>query len=144
IRPNPQMHAPRGLAQSSPEKLWTSRAVSRRLPRDGLVGPVQSFLEIVCRSLRVFGIANAGNGGAQVPSIGRHIMQQLKDVMTQDVKILSSDTPIKDAARQMRDGDFGLMPVGDNDRLVGTLSDRDIVIRAVADGRDGNTKVGDV
>ena len=52
-------------------------------------------------------------------------MQQIKDVMTQDVKILSPDTTIKDAARQMRDGDFGLMPVGDNDRLVGTLSDRD-------------------
>lgn len=71
-------------------------------------------------------------------------MQQIKDVMTQDVKILSPDATIKDAARQMRDGDFGLMPVGDNDRLVGTLSDRDIVIRAVADGKEANTKVGDV
>lgn len=71
-------------------------------------------------------------------------MQQLKDVMTHNVKILSPDMTIKDAAKQMRDGDFGLMPVGDNDRLVGTLSDRDIVIRAVADGRDANTKVGDL
>ncbi|PLC53993.1 inosine-5-monophosphate dehydrogenase [Pollutimonas nitritireducens] len=71
-------------------------------------------------------------------------MQQLKDVMTQNVKILSPDATIKDAARQMRDGDFGLMPVGENDRLVGTLSDRDIVVRAVADGRDANTKVRDL
>ncbi|HUH59992.1 MAG TPA: CBS domain-containing protein [Candidimonas sp.] len=71
-------------------------------------------------------------------------MQQLKDVMTFDVKILSPDTTIRDAARQMRDGDFGLMPVGDNDRLVGVVSDRDIVIRAVAEGRDPDTRVRDV
>ena len=68
-------------------------------------------------------------------------MQQLKDVMSHDVKILNPEATIKDAARQMRDGDFGFMPVGENDRLVGTLSDRDIVIRAVADGMDANTKV---
>ena len=71
-------------------------------------------------------------------------MQELRDVMSQDVKILNPDTTLKDAARQMRDGNFGLMPVGENDRLVGTLSDRDIVIRAVAEGRDANTRVRDV
>lgn len=70
-------------------------------------------------------------------------MQMLKDVMSHDVKVLSPDATIKDAARRMRDGDFGFMPVGEKDRLVGTLSDRDIVIRAVADGRDTSTKVRD-
>lgn len=71
-------------------------------------------------------------------------MQQLKDVMSHDVKILSPEASVKDAASQMRDGDFGLMPVGENDRMIGTLSDRDIVIRAVAQGRESNTKVRDV
>jgi len=71
-------------------------------------------------------------------------MQQLKDVMSHSVKILNPDAAIKDAARQMRDGDFGLMPVGENDRLVGTLSDRDIVVRALAEGMDGSAKVRDV
>lgn len=71
-------------------------------------------------------------------------MQQLKDVMTQDVKLLSPESTIKDAARQMRDGNFGLMPVGEDDRLVGTVSDRDIVIRAVAEGMDSSVKVRDV
>jgi len=71
-------------------------------------------------------------------------MQQLKDVMTERVKILNPETTIKDAASQMRDGDFGLMPVGENDRLIGTLSDRDIVLRAVAEGRDSGTRVRDV
>jgi CBS domain-containing protein len=70
-------------------------------------------------------------------------MQQLKDVMTQDVKLLSPESTIKDAARQMRDGNFGLMPVGEDDRLVGTVSDRDIVIRAVAEGMDSSVKVRD-
>lgn len=71
-------------------------------------------------------------------------MQQIKDVMSEGVKILNPDATIKDAARQMREGNFGLMPVGDNDRLIGTVSDRDIVIRAVAEGMDTNTKVKDV
>src|SRR5690606_8194336 len=71
-------------------------------------------------------------------------MQQLKDVMSHDVKVVFPDATIKDAARQMRDGDFGLLPVGENDRMIGTISDRDIAIRAVADGRSPDTKVRDV
>ena len=71
-------------------------------------------------------------------------MQQLKDLMSRDVQVISPDMSIQDAARKMRDGDFGMMPVGENDRMIGTLSDRDIVIRAVADGLDADTKVRDV
>jgi CBS domain-containing protein len=44
----------------------------------------------------------------------------------------------------MRDGDFGMMPVGEDDRMIGTISDRDIAIRAVAEGKDAGTKVRDV
>ena len=71
-------------------------------------------------------------------------MQQLKDLMSRDVQVISPDMSIQDAARKMRDGDFGMMPVGENDRMIGTLSDRDIAIRAVADGMDADTKVRDV
>ena len=71
-------------------------------------------------------------------------MQQLKDLMSRDVKVISPDMSIKEAAIKMRDGDFGMMPVGEDDRMIGTLSDRDIVIRAVADGLDADTKVRDV
>ncbi|MEK6212415.1 MAG: hypothetical protein AABM64_19010 [Pseudomonadota bacterium] len=39
----------------------------------------------------------------------------------------------------MRDGDFGMMPVGEDDRMIGTISDRDIAIRAVAEGKDAGT-----
>jgi len=71
-------------------------------------------------------------------------MQQLKDLMSRDVKVVSPDMSIRDAAKQMRDGDFGMMPVGEDDRMIGTISDRDIAIRAVAEGKDTTTKVRDV
>ena len=71
-------------------------------------------------------------------------MQQLKDLMSRDVKVISPDMTIRDAAGKMRDGDFGMMPVGEDDRLIGTISDRDIAIRAVAEGKDPDTKVRDV
>ena len=71
-------------------------------------------------------------------------MQQLKDLMSRDVKVISPEMTIKDAAIKMRDGDFGMMPVGEDDRLIGTISDRDIAVRAVAEGKDVGTKVRDV
>jgi CBS domain-containing protein len=71
-------------------------------------------------------------------------MQQLKDLMSRDVKVVSPDMTIREAAQKMRDGDFGMMPVGENDRMIGTISDRDIAIRAVAEGKDAGTKVRDV
>jgi CBS domain-containing protein len=71
-------------------------------------------------------------------------MHKIKDVMSRDVQVISPDAPIAEAAKRMRDGDFGMMPVGENDRLVGAISDRDIVVRGLAEGRDGQAKVRDV
>ena len=71
-------------------------------------------------------------------------MQQLKDLMSRDVKVISPDMTIREAASQMRDGDFGMLPVGENDRMIGTITDRDIAIRCVAEGKDAGTKVRDV
>ncbi len=71
-------------------------------------------------------------------------MQQLQELMSRDVKVISPDMTIGDAARKMRDGDFGMMPVGEGDHMIGTISDRDIAIRAVAEGKDAGTKVRDV
>lgn len=71
-------------------------------------------------------------------------MHKLKDVMSPDVKVISPDATIREAARQMLEGDFGMLPVGENDRMIGAISDRDIAIRGVAKGKDSNTKVHDV
>lgn len=71
-------------------------------------------------------------------------MQQLKEVMSRNVKVLSPDATLMDAARQMRDGDYGLMPVGENDRMIGAISDRDIVVRAIAEHKGPDTPVREV
>lgn len=71
-------------------------------------------------------------------------MQKLKDLMSRDVKVISPDMTIREAASQMRDGDFGMLPVGENDRMIGAITDRDIAIRGVAEGKDAGTKVRDV
>lgn len=63
---------------------------------------------------------------------------QIREVMSHDVKIINPDTLIRDAAKIMRDADTGFLPVGENDRLVGTLTDRDITLHATAEGRDPN------
>jgi CBS domain-containing protein len=64
---------------------------------------------------------------------------QLSDIMTSNPVVLGPDTMLRDAAQKMRDLDSGVMPVGENDRLVGMLTDRDITVRATADGKDPNT-----
>jgi CBS domain-containing protein len=61
---------------------------------------------------------------------------KIRDVMTRSVELVNPDTSLEEAARKMRETDTGFLPVGENDRLVGTLTDRDITIRAVAEGRD--------
>jgi CBS domain-containing protein len=71
-------------------------------------------------------------------------MNKLKSVMSRDVKVISPDATIKEAAEHMRRGNFGMMPVVEADRMIGTISDRDIAIRAVADGMDSTTKVREV
>jgi CBS domain-containing protein len=61
--------------------------------------------------------------------------------MSTGVEIASPEDPIRNVARTMREIDAGSMPVGENDRLVGMITDRDIAIRAVAEGLGPDTKV---
>ena len=70
--------------------------------------------------------------------------QRVRELMSRDVQVVSPDTTIMEAARTMGEGDFGMMPVGENDRMVGAISDRDIAIRAVAEGKGPDTKVREV
>ena len=61
---------------------------------------------------------------------------RIRELMTDSPRTVSSDATVVEAARVMRDDDFGLVPVVDGDQLVGTLTDRDIAIRVVAEERD--------
>lgn len=57
---------------------------------------------------------------------------KIQEIMTPSVKLTNPDTTIRDAAILMRDDDVGALPVGENDRLVGMVTDRDITVRGVA------------
>jgi CBS domain-containing protein len=59
---------------------------------------------------------------------------KIKDVMTPDVSFVSPDTPVAEIAQRMRDEDIGVVPVTENDRMIGMVTDRDIVVRCVASG----------
>lgn len=63
----------------------------------------------------------------------------IKDIMSRNVEVVSAGASLRDAARKMKELDVGLIPVCDGDRLKGVLTDRDITIRATADGRDPAT-----
>lgn len=71
-------------------------------------------------------------------------MEKLKDVMTLDVQVISPNATIKQAAQKMREGDFGMMPVAESDRMIGAISDRDIAVRGIAEGKGPDTPVRDV
>ncbi|WP_058553649.1 CBS domain-containing protein [Thiohalocapsa sp. ML1] len=69
---------------------------------------------------------------------------QVSQQMSRDVRVATPDQSIKEVARLMADIDAGFMPVGDNDKLVGSITDRDIAVRAVAAGKGPDTLVKDV
>src|SRR5438094_436414 len=71
--------------------------------------------------------------------------KSVKDAMTSDVKTATPSQSLTDAAKLMKQEDVGSVPVVDGQRLVGLLTDRDIVVRGIADGSDPHAiKVGDI
>ncbi len=60
----------------------------------------------------------------------------VKSCMTKNVEVIEPACSLREAAEKMRDGDFGVLPIAENERLIGMITDRDIVIRAVAEGKD--------
>jgi CBS domain-containing protein len=67
---------------------------------------------------------------------------KLKEIMTGDVEVIHPTDTLKTAAQKMRDRDIGFLPVVDGDELIGVLTDRDLVVRAMADGVKMNTIIG--
>jgi CBS domain-containing protein len=64
------------------------------------------------------------------------VATQVKDLMTAHAEWVDADTPVRVVAEKMRDKGIGCLPVGENDKLIGMITDRDITCRAVADGLD--------
>ena len=69
---------------------------------------------------------------------------RVSECMTRDVRIADPNQSIQQAARAMAEADAGVLPVGDDDRLVGMITDRDIAVRGIAEGRGPDAKVRDV
>jgi CBS domain-containing protein len=69
---------------------------------------------------------------------------RVSECMTRDVKMANPQESICDAAKMMADCDAGVLPVSDNDRLVGMITDRDIAVRAIAQGKGPDTPVREV
>lgn len=72
-------------------------------------------------------------------------MKQLKEVMSKDVQCLSPQTGLKEIAKAMKELNVGSIPICENDRIVGIVTDRDIVLRTLADTLDPvSTRAKDV
>lgn len=71
-------------------------------------------------------------------------MTKISEVMTTNVKVVRPDEPVQNAAKMMAEMDVGAIPVCDGRRLQGMITDRDITIRATAEGRGGDTPVKEV
>ncbi|MGH3002266.1 MAG: CBS domain-containing protein [Gaiellaceae bacterium] len=72
-------------------------------------------------------------------------MTEITDLMTEHPRTISTDSSIVDAAKLMREEDAGVAPITDGDRLVGVVTDRDIAVRVVAEGKDpASTKVEEI
>jgi CBS domain-containing protein len=69
---------------------------------------------------------------------------RVNEAMSRDVKVCTPGSTIRDCARTMAECDAGSLPVGENDRLIGMITDRDIALRAVAQGKGPDTPVRDV
>lgn len=68
---------------------------------------------------------------------------KIRDVMSRDVQVARPDDTLQQVATRMADGDFGFMPVADADRLLGTITDRDLTVRALAVGASSEARVSE-
>ena len=69
---------------------------------------------------------------------------QVSECMSRHVEVVDPNTTLREAARTMAKIDAGVLPVGEDNRLIGMITDRDIAIRAVAEGRSPDARVGEV
>ena len=70
--------------------------------------------------------------------------RRCREIMTRNVTTANRTMTLREVAALMRDGDMGAMPVVESEKLVGIVTDRDIVVRAIAEGKSADTKIGDV
>lgn len=75
---------------------------------------------------------------------GEKARRRCREIMTAVVRTASPGDPLNLVSAMMRDGDMGSVPIVDGEKLIGIITDRDIVVRAVADGKTPDTPVSEV
>jgi CBS domain-containing protein len=70
--------------------------------------------------------------------------RRCREIMTRNVTTANRETSLREVAILMRDGDMGALPIIENGKLVGIVTDRDIVVRGVAENKTADTPIGDV
>ncbi|HRH41536.1 MAG TPA: CBS domain-containing protein [Pyrinomonadaceae bacterium] len=70
--------------------------------------------------------------------------KRCREIMTGSVTTATSEMTLQEVAVLMRDGDMGSLPIVEGKKLIGIITDRDIVVRAIADGKDVATTIGEV
>jgi CBS domain-containing protein len=73
-----------------------------------------------------------------------HHDRKIRDVMTPDPRTIEPSTTVQEAAKVMRDEDVGPIPIVENGSVTGILTDRDIVVNVVAEGKDFSSPVSEV
>jgi len=86
----------------------------------------------------------AGGKAPRAALLSKEVEVRVNECMTREVTIVSPQDTIGEAAKMMAECDAGVLPVGENDRLVGMITDRDIAVRGVAEGRDPSAKIREV
>jgi CBS domain-containing protein len=77
-------------------------------------------------------------------SISENARKRCREIMTSNVTTANREMSLQQVAVLMRDGDMGSLPIVEEKKLVGMITDRDIVVRAIAEGKDVATKLGDI
>ncbi|MGZ8783524.1 MAG: CBS domain-containing protein [Gaiellaceae bacterium] len=68
----------------------------------------------------------------------------VQEAMTPNPTAVTADTTVREAAQRMKDDDVGALPIVDGERLTGVITDRDIALRVMAEGRNAETPVGEI
>jgi CBS domain-containing protein len=79
-----------------------------------------------------------------IQQLGRMMILKIREIMTTDVRTISANDSISEAANIMKQLDVGAVPVTDNDLLVGIVTDRDLVLRGLAEGKNSGERVSTI
>jgi CBS domain-containing protein len=118
----------------SAEFVWAQREAARHRFKERLASRPSNIPSIIV-------LASDDTGSVSTTARRRRRMMKVSSVMSRDVQLIHPDATLRDAAQLMQKIDTGALPVGESDTLVGMITDRDIAIRGVAQGKGPDARV---